>query len=72
VPAAGRLHLHRWRAWLRDGSPFDAVIDLDAALRDPADPARLATAFDSGDHLHPGDAGNAAMAAAVDTAVLGK
>jgi lysophospholipase L1-like esterase len=59
-------------AWLRDGSPFDAVIDLDAALRDPADPSRLAAAFDSGDHLHPGDAGNAAMAAAVDLAVLGK
>ncbi|WP_313344145.1 SGNH/GDSL hydrolase family protein [Stenotrophomonas sp.] len=59
-------------AWLREGSPFDAVIDLDAALRDPADPSRLAPAFDSGDHLHPGDAGNAAMAEAAERAVLGK
>lgn len=59
-------------AWLREEARFDAVIDLDAALRDPAHPTRLAPAFDSGDHLHPGDAGNRAMAEAVDLAVLGK
>lgn len=59
-------------AWLREQAPFDAVIDLDAALRDPADPARLAPAFDSGDHLHPGDGGNRAMAEAVDLAVFGQ
>jgi lysophospholipase L1-like esterase len=53
-------------AWLRTDSPFDAVIDLDAALRDPADPSRMAADYDSGDHLHPGDAGNRAMAEAVD------
>ncbi len=58
-------------AWLRsDASPFDQVIDLDAALRDPADPSRLAAAYDSGDHLHPGDAGNRAMAEAVDLAAV--
>ncbi|GAB2314295.1 SGNH/GDSL hydrolase family protein [Stenotrophomonas geniculata] len=57
-------------AWLRTDSPFDAVIDLDAALRDPADPSQLAAAYDSGDHLHPGDAGNRAMAEAVDLEVL--
>jgi len=56
--------------WLRTDSPFDAVIDLDAALRDPADPSRIAAAYDSGDHLHPGDAGNRAMAEAVDLQVL--
>lgn len=53
-------------AWLRAHAPFDAVIDLDAALRDPANPSRMAAAYDSGDHLHPGDAGNRAMAEAVD------
>ncbi|WWW33947.1 SGNH/GDSL hydrolase family protein [Stenotrophomonas rhizophila] len=53
-------------AWLRTDSPFDAVIDLDAALRDPADPSRMVADYDSGDHLHPGDAGNRAMAEAVD------
>ncbi len=57
-------------AWLRSDSPFDAVIDLDAALRDPADPSRMAAAYDSGDHLHLGDAGNRAMAEAVDLEVL--
>lgn len=64
---AQRRHLN---AWLRTDSPFDAVIDLDAALRDPADPSRMAAAYDSGDHLHPGDAGNRAMAEAVDLEVL--
>jgi lysophospholipase L1-like esterase len=62
-----RQQLNRW---LRTDSPFDAVIDLDAALRDPADPSRIAAAYDSGDHLHPGDAGNRAMAEAVDLQVL--
>ncbi len=57
-------------AWLRTDGPFDAAIDLDAALRDPADPSRMAAAYDSGDHLHPGDAGNRAMAEAVDLDAL--
>ncbi len=61
---------HQLNAWLRNDGPFDAVIDLDAALRDPARPERLAPAFDSGDHLHPGDAGNQAMADAVDLQAL--
>lgn len=56
----------RLNAWIRDGGAFDAVIDFDALLRDPADPARLDARFDSGDHLHPGDAGNRAMAEAVE------
>ncbi|MBH1627387.1 SGNH/GDSL hydrolase family protein [Stenotrophomonas maltophilia] len=57
-------------AWLRSDSPFDAVIDLDAALRDPTDLSRMAAPYDSGDHLHPGDAGNRAMAEAVDLEIL--
>jgi lysophospholipase L1-like esterase len=52
-------------AWIRDSGAFDAVADFDAVLRDPANPARLQPRYDSGDHLHPGDAGYAAMAAAV-------
>jgi lysophospholipase L1-like esterase len=51
-------------AWLRNGNGFDAIIDFDALLRDPAHPTRMLPAFDSGDHLHPGDAGYAAMAEA--------
>lgn len=56
--------------WMRHGGAFDAVIDFDAALRDRHHSARLAARFDSGDHLHPGDAGNQAMADAVDLALL--
>jgi lysophospholipase L1-like esterase len=52
--------------WIRTGGAFDAVVDFDAVLRDPADKERVNPAFDSGDHLHPGDAGNRAMAEAVD------
>jgi len=52
-------------AWLRSAGEFDGIIDLDAVLRDPEHPARLLAAFDSGDHLHPNDAGNLASAAAV-------
>ena len=51
--------------WIRASGEYDAVIDFDRAVRDPADPLRLAAAFDSGDHLHPNDAGMAAMAAAI-------
>lgn len=51
---------------LRRSSAFDALIDLDQVLRDPAQPQRLQAQFDSGDHLHPNDAGYQAMAAAID------
>ncbi|HEY0316601.1 MAG TPA: GDSL-type esterase/lipase family protein, partial [Sphingomonas sp.] len=51
--------------WIRTPGHFDAVIDFDAAVRDPSDPRRLQPGFDSGDHLHPSPAGYAAMAAAI-------
>jgi hypothetical protein len=46
------------------------VLDFDAVLRDPARPSRMRAEFDSGDHLHPGDAGLAALAESVDLRVL--
>jgi lysophospholipase L1-like esterase len=46
------------------------VVDFATALADPDDPGRLASAFDSGDGVHPGDAGARALAAAVDLAVF--
>ena len=52
-------------AWIRAPGHFDAVIDFDQALRDPALPDHLAAAYDSGDHLHPSPAGYRAMAAAI-------
>ncbi len=50
--------------WIRAGGDgaFAAVADFDAATRNPDDQARLAPAYDSGDHLHPNDAGDQAMA----------
>lgn len=57
-------------AWIRSGGAFDAVADFDAVLRDPANPRRLLPAYDSGDHLHPGDAGYQAMAEALDLATI--
>jgi len=52
--------------WIRTSGRFDAVIDFDAATRDPQDPLRLAPAYDSGDHVHPNDEGNRAMADAIN------
>ena len=50
---------------------FDDVIDFAAATADPNDPQVFNPAFDSGDHLHPNDAGYEATANAVDLAMLG-
>jgi len=44
--------------------------DFAVAVADPADPARLAPAFDSGDGVHPSDAGARALAAAVDLSLF--
>ncbi|WP_199441968.1 SGNH/GDSL hydrolase family protein [Umezawaea beigongshangensis] len=55
---------------IRTGGVFDGVVDFDAAIRDPRDPLVMRAEYDSGDHLHPGDAGFRAMADAVDLALL--
>jgi lysophospholipase L1-like esterase len=57
-------------AWIRADHVFDGVVDFDAVLRDPYDPHRMRPAYDSGDHLHPSDAGYAAMGDAVDLSRL--
>ncbi len=48
-------------AWIRAAGHFDAVVDFDAVVRDPAHPDQLLPAFDCGDHLHPSPAGYKAM-----------
>lgn len=53
-------------AEIRSGRVFDAVVDFDQALRDPYDPRRLRPDYDSGDHLHPSDAGYERMAQSFD------
>ena len=52
--------------WIRTSGAYDAVIDFDQVLRDPAQPSRLLPAYDSGDHVHPNDDGYRAMADAID------
>ncbi|KVT97096.1 GDSL family lipase [Burkholderia ubonensis] len=69
-----RLEVNRW---IRGGGAFDGVVDFDEALRDPARPNVLQRRYDSGDGIHPSDAGYAAMAGAVpverlQAAVAGK
>jgi lysophospholipase L1-like esterase len=64
--AAGEAKRQVVNAWIRHAGAFDAVIDFDQVVRDPAHTDCLLAAFDSGDHLHPNDAGYKAMAAAID------
>ncbi|MFB9961067.1 SGNH/GDSL hydrolase family protein [Sinosporangium siamense] len=56
--------------WIRTGGGFDGVVDFERALADPSDGDCLRPAYDSGDHLHPNDAGYRAMAEAVDLGAL--
>jgi lysophospholipase L1-like esterase len=56
--------------WIRSGKAFDGVIDFDKATRDPAHPDHILPAFDSGDHLHPNDAGYQAMGDSIDLALF--
>lgn len=52
--------------WIRTSGAFDGVVDFDVVMRDPANPLALKPAYDSGDHLHPNDAGYVAMGEAID------
>ena len=63
---AGEQMRQQINQWIRGSGHFDAVVDFDRATRDPAQPTRLRADFDSGDHIHPNDLGNRAMAEAVD------
>jgi lysophospholipase L1-like esterase len=57
--------------WILKSREFDGVIDFDAAVRDPEHPTRILAAYDSGDHLHPNDAGCAAQANAIPLTLFG-
>ena len=52
--------------WIRTSGAYDAVIDFDRVVRDPGRPSRILPAYDGGDHLHPSDAGQKAMANAIN------
>ncbi|MGW8351724.1 SGNH/GDSL hydrolase family protein [Streptomyces wedmorensis] len=52
--------------WVRTSGAYDAVVDFDRAVADPAHPERVLPAYDAGDHIHLSDAGYAALAGALD------
>jgi lysophospholipase L1-like esterase len=57
--------------WIRTSKVYDGVIDFDLATRDPAQPTKFNPSYDSGDHLHPNDAGYQAMARSIDLSLFG-
>jgi lysophospholipase L1-like esterase len=68
--AAGEQKREAVNAWIRTSGAFDGVIDFDKTIRSPSDPLAINPAYDSGDHLHPNDAGYQAMATAVNLRLL--
>jgi lysophospholipase L1-like esterase len=56
--------------WIRTGKAFDAVLDFDAALRDPARPTQIAAALHAGDHLHGSDAGYEVVAKSINLSLF--
>jgi lysophospholipase L1-like esterase len=68
--AEGEAKRQAVNTWIRTSRAYDAVIDFDAVTRDPQAPTKLLAAFNSGDNLHPSDAGYKAMADAIDLALF--
>jgi lysophospholipase L1-like esterase len=56
--------------WIRTGGAYDGVIDFEPAVQDPDAPTMILPRYDSGDGLHPSDAGYEAMADAIDLELL--
>ncbi|HMF62897.1 MAG TPA: SGNH/GDSL hydrolase family protein, partial [Edaphobacter sp.] len=58
--------------WIRTSNQLDGFIDFDKAAQDPANPAVFSSTADSGDHLHPADAGYKAMGESIDLKLFTK
>jgi len=67
---AGEVVRQEVNAWIRTTMEIDGFIDFDAAMRDPANPRRMKSELQSGDWLHPNDAGYKVMGEAVDLALF--
>ncbi len=67
---AGEEAWAKVNAWIRTTHDFDGFFDFDKATEDPATPGKFLPADDSGDHLHPKDAGYKAMADAIDLSLF--
>ena len=70
--AAGEQMRQTVNQWIRSTREFDGVIDFDKATYDPTNPGAFLPANDSGDHLHPNDAGYKAMGDAIDLNLFSK
>ena len=57
-------------AWILSSGEFDGVVDLDKVVRDPSHPTQLLPSYDSGDHLHPNNAGCRAEGEAIPLALF--
>lgn len=58
--------------WIRSSGTFDGVVDFDKITRDPQNPLQFNPLYDSGDHLHPNDAGYKAMGEGIDLSLFKK
>jgi lysophospholipase L1-like esterase len=58
--------------WIRSSGTFDGVVDFDKITQDPQNPTHFNPAYDSGDHLHPGDDGYKAMGGGIDLSLFAK
>ena len=67
---SGEKERQALNTWIRKSGTFDAVIDFEAAMRDPIHPTRMIPVFDNGDHLHPNDAGYERMGDIIDLNLL--
>ena len=63
---AGEAMRQSVNQWIRTTNQLDGFIDFDKATQDPANPTVFSSAADSGDHLHPGDAGYKSLADSID------
>lgn len=68
--AAGEAKREAVNHWILTSGAFDGVIDFAHVVADPSDPNMMAPQYDSGDHLHPNDAGYQAMANAIPLRLL--
>jgi lysophospholipase L1-like esterase len=68
--AEGEAARQAINTWIRSGKAFDAVLDFDAAFRDPAHPTQMAEGLHMGDHLHGNDAGYQKVASSIDLALF--
>jgi len=66
----GEMKRETVNEFIRTSGTFDDVIDFDKVVRDPSHPTQLLPAYDSGDHLHPNDAGYKAMGGAIDLSLF--